>query len=151
MSDWDRQPGEPNRWFDRFTAWRLLGPMRSYAAVVRPAVYARADALGEARPRQIERNWSSAAARWRWRERAEAWDEQQRQMAEAAVEEARRLLREASLEAAQVLVTGLHSGEALCAERRLTAVEVLDRALGKAQQRIDADVRTSGRVILMDE
>src|SRR6516165_5219510 len=74
---WERQPGEPNRWFSRFECYRLAGPGRSLQGAVNPAQAPE----GKKRHVSIPGAWSRAAARWRWRQRAEAWDEHERQKA----------------------------------------------------------------------
>src|SRR6516165_7624450 len=74
---WERQPGEPNRWFSRFECYRLAGPGRS----LQGAVNAEKAQEGKKRHVNIPGAWSRAAIRWRWRQRAEAWDEHERQKA----------------------------------------------------------------------
>ena len=66
---WERLENEPNRWFQRFELFRLLGPNRSIAAVYRSEVEAKGRKGSE--PGQA---WYTAAADHRWLERAEAWD-----------------------------------------------------------------------------
>jgi hypothetical protein len=76
---WDRQPDEPNLWFSRFERYRLAGSGRSLRAAVN------ADLTDQGKKkRSIPGAWSRAATRWQWRERAEAWDEYERQQARAA-------------------------------------------------------------------
>jgi hypothetical protein len=77
---WERQPGEPNRWFARFERYRLAGPSRSLVGTVN----AEQAEKGNKRQTKVPGAWSRAAASWRWRQRAEAWDEQERQKARAA-------------------------------------------------------------------
>jgi hypothetical protein len=74
---WDRQPGEPNRWYDRFERFRLAGPSRSLMGTVN---LERAE-KGVKRQRFVPGAWAEAARRWCWRQRAEAWDERERQKA----------------------------------------------------------------------
>ena len=85
---WDRLPAEPAQWFARFDAYRLLGPGRTIEAVWR----------GEAKKSKVKRPnpaWYAASTRYRWKERAEAWDaqelpsRQQQQLAELAETRAR--------------------------------------------------------------
>jgi len=77
---WERQPGEPNRWFARFEAYRLAGPARSLLG----SVNGERSARGAAKSRSVPQAWATNAKRWQWRERAEAWDEFQRQEARVA-------------------------------------------------------------------
>jgi hypothetical protein len=79
---WERQPGEPNRWFARFEAYRLLGPSRSLLGAVNDDRRQRSGA----RARSVPQAWAKNAKAWRWRERAEAWDDSQRRAARAARE-----------------------------------------------------------------
>lgn len=68
-AEWDRENGEPLRWFARFDAYRLLGSSRSIEAAFRQVRVT--DGLHGERPGAI---WYEMARRWRWAERAEAWD-----------------------------------------------------------------------------
>jgi len=77
---WERQPGEPNRWYARFERYRLAGPSRSLLGTVS----AEKAEQGQKIPNGIPGAWSRAAGQWRWRERAEAWDEQERRRARQA-------------------------------------------------------------------
>ena len=72
---WERQPGENTRWYSRFERFRLAGPNRSLLGTVN------AELLDQGRKKQfkVPGAWNKAAAQWRWRERAEAWDELERQ------------------------------------------------------------------------
>jgi len=67
---WDREPGEPMVWFNRFEFYRLLGPDRSIQAAIR----AYKTAQGKPPPRGISKPWPERSRTWRWKERAEAWD-----------------------------------------------------------------------------
>jgi hypothetical protein len=77
---WDRQPGEPNLWYSRFERYRLAGPNRSLLGTVNGE---RSD-KGATRKAKVPGSWNRAFAQWRWRQRAEAWDEHERRMAQAA-------------------------------------------------------------------
>jgi hypothetical protein len=74
---WDRQPGEPTRWFARFERYRMAGSGRSLLGAVNAE---QADKGGQKRTK-VSGAWDQAFARWRWRQRAEAWDDQQRDKA----------------------------------------------------------------------
>jgi hypothetical protein len=74
---WERQPGENTRWYSRFEQFRLAGAGRSLLG----AVNAERIKQGKERQDAIPGAWSRAAAKWHWRERAEAWDELERQKA----------------------------------------------------------------------
>jgi hypothetical protein len=74
-SPWEPQPGEPNRWYARFESFRLAGPNRSLLATVN----AERQQRGGRKSKSIPQAWAKNAQKWRWRERAEAWDDYQRQ------------------------------------------------------------------------
>lgn len=67
---WDQQEGEPNRWFQRFNVFRLLGPARSVLATAN----AERSRLGKQTKNAVSHHWQEAAKTWQWRKRAEAWD-----------------------------------------------------------------------------
>lgn len=98
---WERQRNaggkpEPMLWYDRFDKfYRPLGPERSLLAAYNLWKQERARARKiEFKPSQApSRSWFDNARRWRWQERAEVWDEEQRQKRlkkeTAEIEEAR--------------------------------------------------------------
>lgn len=78
---WERLDDEPNRWFQRFERFRLLGPTRSIEALYR--------AEREAKGREVKRpshRWYISSDLYRWKERAEAWDKHLSDLAAAEVE-----------------------------------------------------------------
>ena len=77
---WEPSPGEPARWYGRFERFRLAGPARSVLATFNAE---RAE-KGVARRGCVPGAWAAAARRWRWREHAEAWDEEERRRAREA-------------------------------------------------------------------
>src|SRR5215203_3285524 len=87
-SVWERLPGEPSRWFDRFHRFLLLGPGRSVYAVSK----------AETGRTSITRDWREASRRWDWVRRAEAWDDAQARQERLAFERARRENRRKRLE-----------------------------------------------------
>ena len=76
---WERQPGEGNLWYDRFTQYRLKGSSRSLGAVYDDW---RAE-KGRKRTGKPATSWRRNWKKWRWEERAAAWDEHLRQEDEA--------------------------------------------------------------------
>jgi hypothetical protein len=78
---WDRQPGEPNRWYNRYERYRLAGAGRSLLAIYNDE---RQRAGKGERATRVPGAWDRAASRWCWRERAVAWDEHERQKARDA-------------------------------------------------------------------
>lgn len=81
---WDRQPGEPERWFLRFDVYRRAGAGRSLEAVWNQEGAAKRSGAKQTRPSST---WYARSKQWRWEERASAWDnylrdEDERQWAE---------------------------------------------------------------------
>lgn len=70
MNAWDRQPGEPSLWFDRFERYRLMGSGRTMLG----CYHQEQDKNGQERTNNIPGSWRTAIETWRWRERVEAWD-----------------------------------------------------------------------------
>lgn len=87
---WERQPGEPMRWYLRFDRFRAMGSNRSVLRVYRLEREARRGVVHKG-PLSLPEGWSKMAKQWRWRERAEAWDraELERKRAEEAAERER--------------------------------------------------------------
>lgn len=100
MRTWRREDREPNLWFERFTRFRLRGPRRSLLA----AYNAEREEQGGVRRTKVPGAWDRAAKQWQWRERAEAWDEHQRQREESAWERRRRDLRKQEWITSQALI-----------------------------------------------
>lgn len=68
---WDRLPGENNLWWDRFDRYRLMGPSRSVLACYNDERATQ----GLTQAKYAPSSWRGAEVRYKWRERAEAWDE----------------------------------------------------------------------------
>lgn len=77
LTPWERRPEEPNKWYDRFERFKLIGPARSLFA----AYAADRARRGRETPARtgVPLSWRYAADHWEWKVRAEAWDEAQRQ------------------------------------------------------------------------
>ncbi len=86
---WDRQPGESNRWYARFTAYRLAGSSRTIEDVYR--VEREAKGRVGKRPGHL---WYLNSKAWQWKERAESWDQFEEKRIEAEWEERRKEQRE---------------------------------------------------------
>src|SRR5688572_8587599 len=71
LRPWDRLDDEPAGAFTRFLVYRNLGPARSIEAAHRLVAEA---AKGGERRAKAPGAWQRAARRFRWRERAAAWD-----------------------------------------------------------------------------
>lgn len=68
---WERMAGEPERWFRRFDAFRLLKPVRSVSAIFQQEEKAK---NSEKQRRVPPGEWHKQARRWKWEERAAAFD-----------------------------------------------------------------------------
>lgn len=96
---WAQMAGEPGKWYARFETYRLLGPHRSIRAAYRQR---RAqDGLGGA---QAGSAWFSAARKWSWQERAEAWDKVERERLRVEERERRKQAHEQRAEMIDVLL-----------------------------------------------
>jgi hypothetical protein len=69
---WERKEGEPNLWFQRFERYRLAGPKRTLLGTVNAE---KAERGLQRRARSTPGAWQRNFEQWRWKERAEAWDE----------------------------------------------------------------------------
>jgi len=77
---WSRLPDEPAMWYQRFDEfYRVLGHGRSILAAYNAWQSAQDDASQRKIPAKAPHpGWGSNSRKWRWKQRAEAWDEQQR-------------------------------------------------------------------------
>jgi len=64
---WDRQPGEPAKWYYRFNCYMIAGPGRSIEQTYRLEKAGRSG-------KHVPGSWRDAASEYRWIERAAAWD-----------------------------------------------------------------------------
>lgn len=77
MSDeqpWERMEGEPNNWYARFMLYLQAGPSRTLLGTINAEQVQK----GAKKFTSISQSWSDAAKRWKWKERAEAYDEHRR-------------------------------------------------------------------------
>jgi len=91
---WSRQRDnngdlEPNLWFDRFVRFLHLGPSRSLVGLYNQYVVER-DGEGTRKRTSAPGAWWTAYKSWGWKERAEAWDEYQRQVDKKRYEDERK-------------------------------------------------------------
>ena len=113
---WDRLPEEPNRWFARFESYRLAGPRRSLSATWT----AEQAEKGRRKRSKVPGSWNEAATRWRWRQRAEAWDDYERQRAREAHAQAISEMNARYIQEAQALQSkGIQCLKALDANKLL--------------------------------
>jgi hypothetical protein len=90
---WDPQPEEPAIWYSRFLKYLELGPNRSYQKCCN---LVRGE-LGM-QPYTVGGDWSIIARRWRWQDRAKAWDAEQHAIRTADERELRLEARRKRLE-----------------------------------------------------
>ncbi len=107
MSEWDRQEGEPTIWYARFDFYRGMGPTRTLAAAYN--AYRRGKDPNCRQHTNPDKGWLDNSRKWRWRERAAAWDVEQVRLARE--EEARRLKK-----AREHMVKGGEKMQSLAAE-----------------------------------
>ena len=81
---WDRLPGEPTGWFDRFEIYRALGPDRSIEQCYHAWVDAAGGSAKAHRGPRPSRHWYAAAHRYDWTGGAHAYDDNFRQQLRAA-------------------------------------------------------------------
>jgi hypothetical protein len=114
MSDvshpWDRMPDEPNRWYQRFEAFRLQGPGRTIEAVYRAECEAKLSKV-----KRPSKRWYEIVRLWSWYARAAAWDKHLSDQAAADAEKRR--------------IEILNSGFALQHERVAALGEIADTLL----------------------
>jgi hypothetical protein len=136
-----RQPGEPNRWYQRFRYFMELGPSRSIARCYREITNAARARQGRpllSTSASCPKAWHDRARQFDWVERAAAWDCEQKRLERQQVEHVRAMARNLAEEAIQVLQQTLR-GELKnpdgsltegqnCTQRRLAAEKILDLA-----------------------
>lgn len=97
---YERQPGEPARWYARFLLHRNAGPSRTLLGTVHAE---QAKTSDKKRSKGIPGSWFEACERWNWKARAEAYDADQQAQAE---ERRRALLELEQAEIERILTTG---------------------------------------------
>lgn len=107
---WDQEPDEPAYWHKKFTEYRLMGPDRTLTRYFRLCrAMEGKEVTASTHPND---SWRENARRWRWEERAKAWDEE--------------MIAEAEAEARKVLTAGL----ALAFERVKKLSQLAERLEG---------------------
>lgn len=82
---WDQQADEPNKWFDRFDRfYRPLGADRTVEQAYRDYLVAYGKPIEvKGKRRRPPRQWWAAVAAYSWKDRALAWDQDQRRIKQA--------------------------------------------------------------------
>ncbi len=89
---WERMPGEPNHWYDKFFKYYLKqGSKRSLVEAFRRFKGAEGDTQHWS---QANPGWATMRHKWNWKVRAEAYDEHERMMDHVKWEVRRKELRE---------------------------------------------------------
>jgi hypothetical protein len=99
---WDQLPDEPDMWFDRFDRFRLMGSSRSLNAIYNEE---RAK-VGDPPLSSVPPSYREYAQKFRWRERATAYDEALRSEAQLMADskrEAARSMRSTTIDALTAL------------------------------------------------
>ena len=102
---WQRQTDEPARAFARFEIYRLLGPKRSIDQAYR-LIAEREQLPG----RQPSGAFMRQTRKWRWRQRAQAWDAAERERLRGLEEERRFDAREYRLGMIEALMAAIFEG-----------------------------------------
>ena len=75
LDPWQQQPGETGTWFSRFCRYKLLDSSRSrLATYLQEWQEKQAPDSHKKPPKWVPGSWKEASAKYRWQERAEAWD-----------------------------------------------------------------------------
>ena len=83
---WDRITDEPAQWYARFQKYLAAGPQRTFVDVYRGEPKRRTP---KKRPKTVPAGWQTQIKKWRWKERAEAWDVEEADDQMASLEELR--------------------------------------------------------------
>jgi len=93
---WDRIDGEPQMWFSRFEKFYLvLGTERSLHAAYQNwrVKKSTVELNGNGKIDGISGSWQKASKNWKWKDRAEVWDAEQREQRLKEEEELRLEMR----------------------------------------------------------
>ena len=78
---WDRKDGEPNKWYARFQLYLLQGSNRSVLATVNEDLIKSARGKSVKKTKSVPQAFRDATIKWKWKNRAEAYDTEQQQQA----------------------------------------------------------------------
>ena len=143
---YDQQPGEPDKWYDRFYRFRLLGPSRSLIQCYHQelmAGYSNAS-TGNGHhgnghhplPQQVPGAWKRKAREFDWHRRAAAWDADLHTRSLQRLESTLNRICEAADKAIQYLIDLMCDqlddpdiSITLIHERRMAAKIIIDKAV----------------------
>jgi hypothetical protein len=137
---WERQPGEPIKWYRSFEIFRLLGPERSVLSAYNTCQeekFRRRNLNSPDKSRQVEwkvkkynsKTWTNQARLWNWKKRAEAWDTE--------IMQANNAKREKEIQ------NSLYSGLALADQRVNYLKEIANKLM--------SDFRDEGKIWVVEE
>ncbi len=114
LQPWDRQPGEPTKWYGRFLVYLELGPARTLTEA-----FALVNKQEDKPAHCPNGRWTLAQRQWQWRARAQAWDIEQRDLLalsernrRLAMREQRVAITEENLEVVRGVLRNMHLLEA---------------------------------------
>jgi hypothetical protein len=94
IQPWDRQPNESLLWYRRFTAYRLMTPVRKIPLVFQQEQQTKEENRGKQRT-EPPGVWWEVAKKWKWNERVATWDKCQAEELEREIAaEEKKILRE---------------------------------------------------------
>jgi len=99
LREWDQQAEEPTLWYERFWVW-LHDPRRSMLGVYNGERVKAGKGKAESPPGA----WTKAAEKWKWSERAQAWDDNEHERLEEEWEARRKELRGVEWSMAHALI-----------------------------------------------
>jgi hypothetical protein len=145
MSDdpWLRQPGEPLPWFARFERYRQAGPARTLQGAYEQ------EQRQQGKPiKHVPGSWKKAAATWRWKTRAAAWDAEQIRLDRERFDQQREADRKERMQIARgVRGIGLQGLASIRPDKDLSPAQVLqyltyaDAVLSRELHDMDYDRR----------
>jgi hypothetical protein len=81
--DWNRQKGESNLWYGRFLVYRNMGSERQPLACFRLYLRQNGEYTKAEKAKSWPGSWDRALIQYNWRDRAEAFDAEERRVKEA--------------------------------------------------------------------
>lgn len=98
---WVQQPEEPDRWYGRFHRYLLMGSGRSLLGCLNQE---EAQKGSKKLSQSLSGAWREASNKWQWKDRANSWDQHQRDQEDLVWQERRRQMREKQWEMSQALM-----------------------------------------------
>lgn len=80
---WDQQPGESSLWFSRFETYLKMGVVRSFMGAHEKWLREQGKYNAAEKAKQVPGQWQVKAKEFAWKNRAEAWDQEERRQQRA--------------------------------------------------------------------